>query len=95
MVSICLLSKTQSHKEEQSDVTLSGSDRATLFDLPADEATLPRHYRLDDEDIEHIRTRRRPENQIGFAPSGIRVGCRRLAKSYRNPFPVSWPHNSD
>ena len=31
----------------------------TLFDLPADEAALLRHYTLSDDDIEHIRLRRR------------------------------------
>ncbi len=46
---------------------LTVRQRAALFDLPTDEMALLRHYTLDDEDIEHIRTRRRPENQIGFA----------------------------
>lgn len=46
---------------------LTARQRAALFDLPTHEASLLRHYTLDDEDIEHIRTRRRPENQIGFA----------------------------
>ena len=46
---------------------LTTRQRAALFDLPTDQASLLRHYTLDDEDIEHIRTRRRPENQIGFA----------------------------
>ncbi|QBY00521.1 Tn3 family transposase [Rhodophyticola sp. CCM32] len=46
---------------------LTERQRAALFDLPTDEASLLKHYTLDDEDIEHIHTRRRPENQIGFA----------------------------
>ncbi len=46
---------------------LTERQRAAFFDLPTDEASLLKHYTLDDEDIEHIRTRRRPENQIGFA----------------------------
>ena len=46
---------------------LTARQRAALFDLPTDEASLLKHYTLDDEDIEHIRTRRRPKNQIGFA----------------------------
>ncbi len=46
---------------------LTARQRAALFDLPTDEALLLKHYTLDDDDIEHIRTRRRPENQIGFA----------------------------
>ncbi len=46
---------------------LTERQRAALFDLPTDEVSLLKHYTLDDEDIEHIRTRRRSENQIGFA----------------------------
>ena len=45
---------------------LTARQRAALFDLPTDEASLLQHYTLADDDIEHIRTRRRPENQIGF-----------------------------
>ncbi len=46
---------------------LTARQRAALFDLPTDEMALLRHYTLDDEDTENFRTRRRPENQIGFA----------------------------
>ena len=46
---------------------LTARQRAALFDLPIDEPSLLQHYTLSDEDIELIRTRRRPENQIGFA----------------------------
>ncbi len=46
---------------------LTSRQRAVLFDLPSDEASLLKHYTLADDDIEHIRTRRRPENQLGFA----------------------------
>ena len=46
---------------------LTARQRAALFDLPTEEMALLRHYTLDDEDIEHIRTRRRSDNQIGFA----------------------------
>lgn len=46
---------------------LTAWQHAALFDLPTDETLLLKHYTLDDEDIEHIRTRRRPKNQIGFA----------------------------
>ena len=48
-------------------VVLTTRQREALFDLPTDEASLLQHYTLADDDIEHIRTRRRPENQIGFA----------------------------
>lgn len=46
---------------------LTARQRATLFHLPTDEALILRHYALSDEDIDFIRTRRRPENLIGFA----------------------------
>ena len=46
---------------------LTARQRTALFDLPTDEALLLRHYTLSDEDIDFIRTRRRPENQIGIA----------------------------
>ena len=46
---------------------LTARQRASLFDLPTDEPSLLQHYTLSDEDIALIRTRRRPENQIGFA----------------------------
>jgi len=46
---------------------LTERQRAALFELPTDEAALLRHYTLADDDLEHIRLRRRPENRIGFA----------------------------
>ncbi|MYK30523.1 MAG: Tn3 family transposase [Boseongicola sp. SB0670_bin_30] len=46
---------------------LTERQRAALIDLPTDEASLLQHYTLADDDIEHIRERRRPENQLGFA----------------------------
>ncbi|UES42126.1 Tn3 family transposase [Roseibium aggregatum] len=46
---------------------LTERQRSALFDLPTDEPTLLRHYTLADDDLEHIRERRRPENRLGFA----------------------------
>ena len=46
---------------------LSAQQRTALFDLPTHEASQLQHYTLADDDIEHTRGRRRPENQIGFA----------------------------
>ena len=65
--------------------------RAALFDLPTDEMALLRHYTLDDEDIENIRTRRRPENQIGFALQlcAFRYPGRLLKAGEMIPEPVS------
>ena len=46
---------------------LTARQRAALFDLPTDEASLLRHYTMADDHIEHVRERWRPENQLGFA----------------------------
>jgi len=46
---------------------LSARRRAALPDLPTDAVSLLRHYTLADDDIGHVRARRRPENRLGFA----------------------------
>ncbi|WP_029061426.1 Tn3 family transposase [Labrenzia sp. DG1229] len=46
---------------------LTGRQRAALFDLPTDEALLLHHYTLSDDDLDIIRSRRRPHNRFGFA----------------------------
>jgi TnpA family transposase len=46
---------------------LTARQRAALFDLPTDEASILRHYTLADDDLEFIDTRRRPHNRLGFA----------------------------
>lgn len=46
---------------------LTERQRSALFDLPTDEASLLRHYILSDDDLAHIRERRRPRNRFGFA----------------------------
>ena len=46
---------------------LASSSRKALFDLSTDEATLLQHCTLADDDLEHIRERRRPSNRLGFA----------------------------
>lgn len=46
---------------------LSDRQRASLFNLPTDEATLLRYYTLADDDIDNIRAKRRPQNRLGFA----------------------------
>jgi len=46
---------------------LTDRQRAALFDLPTDEASMLRHYTLADDDLEIIRARRRPHNRFGFA----------------------------
>jgi len=46
---------------------LTKRQRKALFNLPTDRASLEYHYTLADDDIEHVKTRRRPENQMGFA----------------------------
>lgn len=46
---------------------LTARQRAILFALPTDEATLLRHYILTEEDLVHVRRRRRAHNRLGFA----------------------------
>ena len=46
---------------------LTARQRATLFDLPTDEASTLYHYTLSDDDLEHINERRRGRNRFGFA----------------------------
>lgn len=46
---------------------LTARQRAALFDLPTDEASILYHYTLSDDDLEHINERRRDRNRFGFA----------------------------
>jgi len=46
---------------------LTERQRRTLLALPTDEASLLKHYTLAEDDLEHIRHRRRPHNRLGFA----------------------------
>jgi len=48
-------------------VALTDRQRDALLRLPVDQAELLTHYTLSDEDIGHIRQRRRPHNKFGFA----------------------------
>ena len=46
---------------------LTERQRHTLLELPTDEPSLLEHYTLAEDDLEHIRHRRRPHNRLGFA----------------------------
>lgn len=46
---------------------LTDRQRAALFDLPTDDASMLRHYTLADDDLEIIHARRRRRNRFGFA----------------------------
>ena len=46
---------------------LTEHQRHTLLALPTDEPSLLEHYTLAEDDLEHIRQRRRPHNRLGFA----------------------------
>jgi TnpA family transposase len=48
-------------------VTLTDRQREALLRLPVDQGELLRHYTLSDEDLGHIRQRRRAHNRFGFA----------------------------
>jgi len=70
---------------------LTERQRKALFDLPTDEGTLLQHYILDDEDIEHIRTRRHAHNKLGFALQlcAFRYPGRLLTAGEVIPLPVT------
>ncbi len=46
---------------------LTPKQRVVLFGLPTDEPRLLKHYTLADENFEHTRLRRRPQNRLGFS----------------------------
>ena len=54
----------------------SARQRAELFDLPTDEAARLHHYMLSDDDIEHIRVRRRGHTGwASLSSSSSSTGC--------------------
>lgn len=70
---------------------LTDRQRAALFDLPTDEASMLRHYTLADDDLEIIHARRRPHNRFGFALQlcALRYPRRLLAPGEVIPLPVT------
>lgn len=48
-------------------IMLTERKKKTLFGLPSDEQLILQHYTLNDEDLHHIRKKRKPENRLGFA----------------------------
>jgi len=48
-------------------VTLTDRQKDVLLRLPTSQADLLKHYTLSDEDLEHIKQRRRAHNRFGFA----------------------------
>ena len=48
-------------------ITLTDRQKDALLRLPISQTDLLRHYTLSDEDLVHIRQRRRPHNRFGFA----------------------------
>jgi TnpA family transposase len=48
-------------------ITLTDRQKDALLRLPTSQVDLLRHYTLSDEDLVHIRQRRRPHNRFGFA----------------------------
>jgi hypothetical protein len=58
---------------------LTERQRAALFNLPSNEAALLRHYTLADDDIEHIRARRRSQKGLdlpcSFASFATPAAC--------------------
>ena len=70
---------------------LTERQRAALLGLPTDEASLLKHYTLADDDLEHIRQRRRAHNRIGFALQlcALRYPGRALAPGEMIPREIS------
>lgn len=70
---------------------LTARQRAALFDLPTDDASMLRHYTLADDDLEIIHARRRPHNRFGFALQlcALRYPGRLLAPGEVIPLPVT------
>ena len=70
---------------------LTDRQRAALFDLPTDEASMLRHYTLADDDLELIHARRRSHNRFGFALQlcALRYPGRLLAPGEVIPLPVT------
>ena len=70
---------------------LTERQRAALFDLPTDEASMLRHFTLADDDLEYIRERRRPHNRFGFALQlcALRYPGRLLAPGEIIPEPIT------
>ena len=50
---------------------LTEHQRHTLVALPTDESSLLKHYTLAEDDLEHIRERRRPHNRLGFCLAAV------------------------
>ena len=70
---------------------LTERQRAALFDLPTDEASMLRHFTLADDDLEYIRARRRAHNRFGFALQlcALRYPGRLLAPGEIIPEPIT------
>ena len=70
---------------------LTARQRAALFDLPMDEASILYHYTLSDEDIDIIQTRRHARNRLGFAIQlcAFRYPGRLLVSGEVIPEPIS------
>jgi hypothetical protein len=70
---------------------LTDRQRAALFDLPTDDASMLRHYTLADDDLEIIHARRRSHNRFGFALQlcALRYPGRLLAPGEVIPLPVT------
>ncbi|MBY0519120.1 MAG: Tn3 family transposase [Sphingomonas sp.] len=72
-------------------ITLTDRQREALLRLPVDQGDLLKHYTLSDEDLGHIRQRRRPHNRFGFALQlcVLRYPGRVLAPGELIPAPVT------
>jgi len=69
---------------------LSSEQRMRLFGIPTEPAEIAKHYVLSVEDLELVRTKRRPSNRLGFAAqlSALRYPGRPLDPAEVPPAPV-------
>ena len=71
---------------------LTERQRHTLLALPTDEPSLLEHYTLAEDDLEHIRHRRRPHNRLGcelFAAAGETIEFRQEKVAIRMALTVN------
>lgn len=77
---------------------LTARQRAALFDLPTDDASMLRHYTLADDDLEIVRAvvvrTTASVSPCSSARFGIRGGCWRRARSFRWRSRAFWQRSS-
>lgn len=85
-------------------VTLTDRQKDALLRLPTSQTDLLKHYTLSDEDLGHIRLRRRAHNRFGFAlqlcvlryPGRVLAPCELIpCRGHRIYRSAAWPGADD